>query len=1382
MQPGIHLRWSFQPELGFPPGGFWLCRRAVTDDRATYVPPAAYKELIAQANAVAAPVTAIAGTNQYEAVAPTPCGSVTLAGCSAEGCDEILIETYCRNKDGELEETSRQVVKVRPGAFRISVAAREISCVRVTGAGSVDECGCNVEPPSNCGCGGGATGGGTSPPNNGRPGWSNPGSDGWQCWGVPFTLPITNASWPARYYGAPDPQTTPDSAMAVQDVQEALRRLGTLKLSASLSTAQQHAELVKLRDELKRLVQGFPGTLLPGVPLQTSPAGANAPTFNLSLMQELLLLALDPYFARVLGLYFVDDQASPGVSYDYFLIGFWGSTPCQNLTLYPGLSPAAPLALGQAQFNGMTIQPGNGNTSLWRWLRDDSNGNYDPRTDPSAPTSVAPAVNTALGSLTASQQPEAILALYSPTTMAWFPTPAPAVSIALPQTYMRVDVQAAGEGTVIALSNGTSVATASFNNTTLASVSVTAASASAPIDTIQLTGVQQIVSDGIVVSVGSLTLHPLSPDTIGVRFALLGPPGAITAVPAPGQPVCTFVRRQADVDRSTLALVPHSMFNVEWPAPAATAAQTTGNPMTDPLALPPPDRPIGFIAERQDSGEASSLTRLNRWISVASSPTPASSKIATPRLYRFLDTGVPDPAGGYSYRVCGFDIFGAAGNWSGWTAPLGVEKVAAAPTNLRILQFNNTPAGGGAPDSAGDAWVGGTLLYQVNWSGAAFVLYPDIETAQAIVQSVDLASGAPTGVIATQNFTLPPRKATQLTVTAVNVTPAAAGAGNTVTIQTNPALPALEPTDPAAMLLLTLPDGTIERYVTRPAAASSGGPVVASVQAGSSARIVSTSNDFIGQTAYLVSGYSVQPSLSVPLNIPIAETSARGQISVQGSTKNPFDPTEQVVDPNGVDPNQPEPTSVTLRFTGAQRLVPPAPPTPAHSVNHLYYNPADFTGMASTTLPFDVSGGPGIFGYILQRAPVRSIQLADVQRRIGLNNAADPNPVVPDGGSAQRPDLAAWIGALTQWLAAYNAQAGTSWTMATVLSDATAQRAFIEHFYGGLLDDELRALADIPANAPGYARVNTSPYTSTASMSDSVNGSGYGRNVYCLAAVNASGSGSSNTGATGPYYTRIVTPPRPPVLYKLQPTQSSIVVAWALDTNPDVAAYLIYRAASIDQLADLRYFGSNAAYPVSPSALAQIAYNPQASPCVSFGAGQVDPRIVALVPDPRLCARDYQGSDMAEITLPSGPAPDSVNGVYRLDQYNASLGPLNQIAFNYWTPPSTGGIAQVAATNPPYVRLTGLRIGLGRGIPVVVVATYRGQAKTFGLVPVRRAGYTDGVLSTGAPVDPNTLTGAPPPSVNLPNAYAVVSVDIFGNLSPPSTVFAAQMLAMATAS
>jgi hypothetical protein len=1387
IEPGIHLRWGFQPELGFPPGGFWLCRRATNEGEKTVDPPSAYKTMVAQAQAeVAGPnatVTAVAGTNQFEAIAPTPCRTVTLFGCASKDCSEILIETFCKNSDGVMEETSRQVVRVRPGAFRISVSASDISTVRVTGADSLEECGCGTEPPTDCGCGNPVTTGGGTGPTGGQPVWGNPGKDGWQCWGVPFTLPVTNANWPARYFGAPDPQTTPDATMAVLDVKEAERRLGALQLNTSLSAAAQRLELRSLRAELKRLVEGFPSTLLPNVPLPTSSAGGNAPALNLSVMQELLLLALNPYFARVLGLYFVDVDVTPGVTYDYFLIGFWGSTPAQTQTLYPGQAPGAPLALGQAQFNGMTIQTQNTNTFLWRSLLNTNTGTL--QTDPSAPTPVAPAISSAVAGL--SPQPQAVLALYSPTTMGWFPTSAPAVSIALTQTVMSVDVQVAGQGNVTALSGGNVVATAGFNNSTLANVTVTATSASAPIDTIQVSGLTQTVSNGIVVSIGALTTHPIYPDAIGFRFALLGGPGPITLLPAPGAAAVTYMRRQADVDPNTLALVPHSMFNVEWPAPAATPAQVTGNPMTDPLALPPPTRPIGFVAEREDSGKSGSLTRLSKWIAAASSPTPANSKITTPRLFRYLDTGVVDPVGGYRYRVGGFDIFGVVGLWNLWTHPIGVEKIAAAPTNLRTLQFDNTTSGGGAPTPDGSAWSGGTLLCQVNWSGAAFAMYPDIETAQATVQSVDLASGAPTGVIATQNFTLPTRKAQAFTVN--SITPGSSP--NTVVVQVTPALTALLPTDPAALILFTLPDGTIERYVTRPAAITSGGTVVATLQAGPNARIVSQSSAFIGQPAYLVSGYSVQPSLQVPLNIPITVNTARGQISIQGSTQNPFDSTEQVVDPNGVNPNYSEPISPTLYFTGAQRLVPPPVPTPVHSVDHVYYGPADYTGMASATLPFETPGGSGIYGYILQRAPIRSIQLADVARRQGLTvnnaaapNAADPNPVVPDGGYPQRQDLGAWINAINQWITIYNNANNTSWTTATVLTDGNAQRAFVEHFYGGLLDDELRALADIPANSIGYARVNTTAYQLTTPMSDSVNGTGYGRNVYQMAAVNGAGTIGDFTDTIGPYYSMVVTPPRPPVLYKLQPTENSILVAWALDTNPDVAAYLIYRAPSVAQLSDLRYFGSNPAYPVSPSALAQVIRNTQTLPAVAFGAGEVDPRIIALVPDPRLCARDYQGSDMAEIILPSGLTPDEDTDIYiyRQSDYKASLGPLHQVAFNYWTPPppATSGIAQIITTNPPFTRLTGLRIGLGRGVPVVVVATFKGQVQVLGNVPVRRAGFTDGVLSNGSPVDPNTLTGAPAPSVSSTNAYAVVAVDIFGNISGPSTVFASQMLALAT--
>jgi hypothetical protein len=292
-----------------------------------------------------------------------------------------------------------------------------------------------------------------------------------------------------------------------------------------------------------------------------------------------------------------------------------------------------------------------------------------------------------------------------------------------------------------------------------------------------------------------------------------------------------------------------------------------------------------------------------------------------------------------------------------------------------------------------------------------------------------------------------------------------------------------------------------------------------------------------------------------------------------------------------------------------------------------------------------------------------------------------------------------------------------------------------------------------------------------------VDGTGYGRTVYRLAAVNAAGSNSGVTGAIGPYYTQIVTPPRPPVLYKVQPQDTSIIVAWSLDTNPDVAAYLVYRSGDSGALDDLRFFGPDAANPSDPALLATIHYNPLIGRSLSFGVGLIDPRIIGLVPDPRLCARDHQGSDMGEIALPAGPPPDAVNGIYRLSEFQVGQPPQAQSAFNYWTPPGAG-IAQIVTDSPTQTRLTGLRIGLGRGVPVVVVATWQGQVRVIGSVPLRRAGFVDGVNAGGNPLDPNSLPGGAPPSVNLPNSYAVVAVDIFGNRSPPSKVFAARMLAL----
>jgi len=41
MTRGMHLRWSFAPEWGFPPGAFWLLRRITSADTTKIDPPPA---------------------------------------------------------------------------------------------------------------------------------------------------------------------------------------------------------------------------------------------------------------------------------------------------------------------------------------------------------------------------------------------------------------------------------------------------------------------------------------------------------------------------------------------------------------------------------------------------------------------------------------------------------------------------------------------------------------------------------------------------------------------------------------------------------------------------------------------------------------------------------------------------------------------------------------------------------------------------------------------------------------------------------------------------------------------------------------------------------------------------------------------------------------------------------------------------------------------------------------------------------------------------------------------------------------------------------------------------------------------------------------------
>ncbi|GAC1630689.1 MAG: hypothetical protein NVS4B9_22880 [Ktedonobacteraceae bacterium] len=1136
-----------------------------------------------------------------------------------------------------------------------------------------------------------------------------------------------------------------------------------------IATLQSH--LQTLRQSLVKLVQNFPNPLLYARLIDDpSHDGDSAPKLHMKLMQQLLLLALNPYMARVLGLYYVDTTAEPDVAYDYYLEGRWDTTPCASDYISAGAASANQLAQGRADFNGIIISTDTTNNQLWSWTATSASGNYfvDTGFGEVLPWGgeIPLTFDQMVASITLPERPSELL-----VARALFLLHVPVCAIRLKRPIGQVDIQVAGIGSIMARSKGIAVVEQSFSSSTLESITLTASDPLyQPIDELILT------ADSPSIVIGTLSLHLLPAGSIGTRYTLTPVNRYMTMLDAPAKPNCNIKYRQAEVDPGGPTLVPRSQIEVYWTVPPLSLVN--GTP-TDPPTNLPVNQPIGYRAERRDTG-IQQVNMLRRIISPAAQLNPANP---AERIIRFSDIDVPDPAGLWTYRVAAFDAFGVLGHWSIQADPVDVERIAAKPTKVSVIRFDNSSAGGGT--DVGNAWEGGTLTALITWSAASLIAYPDIASARVTVESLQKDStGAEVSgnTLLTQDF---PVVTAPLPVQVNNITWTLDPKTNTgmATLQISPAILAVGPQDASSMLILFgrtngMGNTIVERYTVRPTFAQQQLSVV-TIPISKVSRIVTNPGAFIGSPSYVLPGISIPLSLAVPLRVSIDQTTARGRIFVTTSQEQPFGVADAPDNPD--DPEFPVTTKAV--FTGQQWLKPPQPPIPTHSTHHEYYDPADFYGRASRQMPFATLLQPGISGYILQRAPVHSLFLADIKRRqhAGL---LDQTPIVLDGGNA-RADLQLWIAALNEWLDAYNLRTYQThtekWLTADqALHDSSAQRALIEHFYNGLLDDELRALADVAENLAGFARVNSTPYPQTSNqppLSDTIDGKGFGRVLYKLAATNAAGSLSRESQAVGPYYTRVVTSPRPPVLYRVQPKDTGLNLEWALDNNPDVAAYLVYRADAQEKLLDLRYFGPNAAQPLPTSALAQIQYTPQQWPSLSFSSSNRDARIIALVPDPRLFARDYEDSDMAEVVLPTNFLPDAILGVYRLSEFdatNSSNLSYQPQAFNYWRPPAQGGISQFMPATATAARVTGLRIGIGRSVPVVVVAQVAGKIVARGALQQWRVSFFDD--PSGNSVDDAVrFSGTPLSSTGL-NYYAVVAVDIFTNRADPSRVFAAQTL------
>ncbi|MEM7038424.1 MAG: hypothetical protein AAF570_15675, partial [Bacteroidota bacterium] len=123
-------------------------------------------------------------------------------------------------------------------------------------------------------------------------------------------LPVTHQDYPCRH-GERDDITAAFSRLNVPD---------TRKYSQSIFKNEMHPHLKELVE--KQDVPAGQRTL--EAPLaESSLDNTNAAPISFRPMDMVMMSALDPGIAQMLGLYFVDEKASPGTRYDYKLVGAW---------------------------------------------------------------------------------------------------------------------------------------------------------------------------------------------------------------------------------------------------------------------------------------------------------------------------------------------------------------------------------------------------------------------------------------------------------------------------------------------------------------------------------------------------------------------------------------------------------------------------------------------------------------------------------------------------------------------------------------------------------------------------------------------------------------------------------------------------------------------------------------------------------------------------------------------------------------------------------------------------------------------------------------------------------------------------------------------------
>lgn len=274
-----------------------------------------------------------------------------------------------------------------------------------------------------------------------------------------------------------------------------------------------------------------------------------------------------------------------------------------------------------------------------------------------------------------------------------------------------------------------------------------------------------------------------------------------------------------------------------------------------------------------------------------------------------------------------------------------------------------------------------------------------------------------------------------------------------------------------------------------------------------------------------------------------------------------------------------------------------------------------------------------------------------------------------------------------EWFATLDLDSGTTIAHMFPKKETTAWqnmtpiwRKWADRFYPALTNDELNVIGMRAGNEKAFALITGKPISENR-YTDSINGIVKNRYYYRLRLINDALSESSIWGSlSDPIVPPIVMAPRQPVFTKVEAGDRQVTLHWALNREPDLKEYLLYRAETKKELEDLRWWSREA-----------------------------DPRIIATILDPRITTLERGISLPATFEI----APDGILGLYLLEEFDSEATPPTRQprALNYWnpTPADTDELASVVMISPDGVanhEITNLRrIANGKAVAVVFRGT-----------------------------------------------------------------------------